>query len=158
MESAGVLIRAARPEDWPILATFNAQLAWETEQKRLDSDVLAAGIRALLSDPAKGRYFVAEVDSLVVGQLMHTREWSDWRNGDIWWLQSVYVEPEFRRRGVFRALFTQLRQEAEREPGVVGIRLYVEQANDRAHHTYRSLGMDVAGYFVMEQMLLTPGP
>lgn len=158
MEPAGVHIRAAGPDDWHTIAAFNARLAWETEQKQLDPEVLAAGVRAILSDETKGRYFVAVADTQIVGQLMHTWEWSDWRNGHIWWLQSVYVHPEFRRRGIFRALFAQLQQEAEHDPGVVGIRLYVEQGNERAHQTYGNLGMDVAGYFVMEQMLLRPNP
>jgi ribosomal protein S18 acetylase RimI-like enzyme len=82
---------------------------------------------------------------------MHTYEWSDWRNGDIWWLQSVYVHPDFRRQGVFRALFDRLRSEAEGDPTVVGIRLYVEEHNTHAHETYRSLGLDNGGYFVMEK-------
>jgi ribosomal protein S18 acetylase RimI-like enzyme len=90
---------------------------------------------------------------------MHTFEWSDWRNGDIWWLQSVYVSPEYRRRGVFRALFDHLRRKAEADPGVVGLRLYVEEQNSRAHATYERLGLKPGGYFVLEQMLrrsLTP--
>jgi ribosomal protein S18 acetylase RimI-like enzyme len=84
---------------------------------------------------------------------MHTFEWSDWRNGDIWWLQSVYVHPDFRRQGVFRALFEHLRREAEADPGVVGLRLYVEEQNAHAHATYKTLGLKPGGYFVMERMV-----
>ena len=96
-------IRPAQPDDWPVVVDFNSRLAEESEGKVLDRAHLVPGVQALLADPAKGRYFVAEKDGQIIGQLMHTREWSDWRNGDIWWLQSVYVHPDYRRQGVFRA-------------------------------------------------------
>ncbi|MFN0052989.1 MAG: GNAT family N-acetyltransferase, partial [Planctomycetales bacterium] len=134
-------IRPAVLKDWPTIAEFNCLLAEESEGKRLDRTHVEPGVKALLSDPRKGRYFVAVDDSptdvsaapgasgagRIVGQLMHTFEWSDWRNGDIWWLQSVYVHPDFRRQGVFRALFAHLRQAADSDPNVVGLRLYVEE-------------------------------
>lgn len=145
-------IRPAVPEDWQTIVDFNCRLADESEGKKLDRAHVEPGVQALLADPRKGRYLVAAVDGRVVGQLMHTYEWSDWRNGDIWWLQSVYVEPEFRRGGVFRALFEHLRQNAEADPDVVGLRLYVEEHNHRAHQTYLNLGLDLAGYVVMEKM------
>lgn len=152
-----ITIRPAVPDDWPTIVEFNCRLAEESEGKRLDRADVEPGVRALLADPRKGRYFVAEAKETeaprVVGQLMHTFEWSDWRNGDIWWLQSVYVHPEFRRRGVFTALFEHLRSEAEADPGVVGLRLYVEEQNARAHATYEKLGLTPGGYFVMEKMI-----
>ena len=144
-------IRPARPEDWPVVVDFNSRLAEESEGKVLDHAHLVPGVQALLADPAKGRYFVAELDGQIIGQLMHTREWSDWRNGDIWWLQSVYVHPDHRRQGVFRALFEHLKSEAQNNPHVVGLRLYVEQDNTRAHATYANLGFNPGGYFVLEQ-------
>lgn len=144
-------IRPARPDDWPVLVDFNSRLAEESEGKVLDRAHLVPGVQALLADPAKGRYFVAEQAGQIIGQLMHTREWSDWRNGDIWWLQSVYVHPDHRRQGVFRALFEHLQSEARNNPQVVGLRLYVEQDNTRAHATYANLGFNPGGYFVLEQ-------
>jgi GNAT superfamily N-acetyltransferase len=147
-----ISIRAARWDDWPTIADFNCRLAMESEHKRLDPEKIVPGVQALLRDAQKGRYFVAEdgVGGPLVGQIMHTHEWSDWRNGPIWWLQSVYVTREFRQRGVFRALFEHLVQLAEAEK-VLGVRLYVERENARAHQTYEKLGFADAGYFVMER-------
>ena len=147
-----IQIRLAQPADWQTIAAFNQRLALESEGKELDRQHVEPGVQAVLADVRKGRYLVAEVDGRIVGQLMHTYEWSDWRNGDIWWLQSVYVIPEFRRQGVFRALFDQLQSEAEADPGVVGLRLYVEDNNTHAHETYRNLGLTPGGYFVMQRM------
>jgi GNAT superfamily N-acetyltransferase len=144
-------IRLAARDDWPTIAEFNCLLAVESEGKHLDRRHVEPGVRAILDDPRKGRYFLAVADGRIVGQMMHTYEWSDWRNGDIWWLQSVYVLPDFRRHGVFRALFDRLRSEAEADPSVVGLRLYVEEQNTRAHETYRRLGLSEGGYFVMEK-------
>ncbi len=146
-----IKIRPAAPHDWQTIVEFNCRLAEESEGKQLDRAHVEPGVKALLADPHKGRYLLAEAEGQVVGQLMHTREWSDWRNGDIWWLQSVYVHPDYRRVGVFRALFERLRSEAEADPMVVGLRLYVEEQNTRAHETYRNLGLVPGGYFVMEK-------
>lgn len=145
-------IRPASVEDWPVIVAFNCDLALESEGKVLNREHVEPGVQALLIDPRKGRYLLALVEGRIVGQLMHTFEWSDWRNGDIWWLQSVYVHPDFRRHGVFRALFEHLKTQALADPGVVGLRLYVEEQNTRAHETYRQLGLDEGGYFVMEKM------
>jgi ribosomal protein S18 acetylase RimI-like enzyme len=145
-------VRLALPDDRDTIAEFNCRLAEESEAKQLDIATVRAGVAALLADPGKGRYFVALRDNRLVGQLMHTWEWSDWRNGQIWWLQSVYIVPECRRQGVFRALCTHALAQAEADPGVVGVRLYVEQQNLRAHEVYRRLGLHQAGYFVMERM------
>ena len=144
-------VRTARPDDWPTIVEFNCRLAEESEGKRLQPEKIEPGVKAVLADARKGRYFVACEKERLVGQLMHTREWSDWRNGDIWWLQSVYVHPAYRRRGVFRRLFEHLHREAARDPGVVGLRLYVESNNTAAQRTYQSLGLMEAGYFVMER-------
>ena len=146
-------IRPAVPEDWPVIADFNCRLAGESEGKQLDPALVGDGVQALLADPLKGRYFVVCREENIVAQLMHTREWSDWRNGDIWWLQSVYVLPEFRRRGLFRMLYEHAFREAQNDANVVGLRLYVEQDNERAHETYSRLGMTRPGYFVMQKML-----
>ena len=147
-----LVVRAAVPDDWPTIVDFNCRLAEESENIRLDPAKIQPGVQALLADSAKGRYLVACVGERIVGQLMHTFEWSDWRNGQIWWLQSAYVEPEYRRMGVFRRLFQHLHDAAAADPGVVGFRLYVERENHRAHQTYIQVGLQPAGYFVMERL------
>jgi GNAT superfamily N-acetyltransferase len=147
-----ITIRLARSDDWSTIVEFNCRLAEETEATTLRSADIEPGVRCLLDDPAKGRYFVACDGERIVGQLMHTREWSDWRNGDIWWLQSVYIHPDYRRRGVFRRLFDALVAEADGDPDVVGLRLYVEADNAAAHATYEQLGLNRAGYFVMQRL------
>jgi ribosomal protein S18 acetylase RimI-like enzyme len=143
-------IRPATPADEAVVVAFNAALAWETEHKRLDEEVLRVGVRAVFADPAKGFYTVAEAGGEVVGQVAVTYEWSDWRNGWFWWIQSVYVRADHRRSGVFRALFAEVRRLAEADPTVIGLRLYVERENTRAQETYRSLGMSDASYFVFD--------
>ena len=145
-------IRPARFDDWPAIADFNIKLASETEGKRLEPGTIAQGVCTLLSQPQHGRYFVACIEGRVVGQIMHTREWSDWRNGEIWWLQSVYVLGEFRQRGIFRALFTHLQRLAQASSDVIGLRLYVEEHNTRAQEAYLTLGLQRAGYTVMEHI------
>lgn len=145
-----ISIRAARIDDATFLAAGNIAMALESEHKQLDPGTVTRGVQAVLGDPAKGRYFVAERDGQPVGQLMVTYEWSDWRNGNFWWIQSVYVLPETRRLGVFRGLFGHLEQLAKADPTVCGIRLYVERENGRAQATYRHCGLEDAGYVVME--------
>ena len=147
-----LLIRQAGPDDEDVVADFNCRLAWESESKRLDAPTVQLGVREILNNSRHGRYFVACLDGRIVGQLMHTFEWSDWRNGDIWWLQSVYVHPDFRRLGVFRTLLNHLQTEATASPDVVGLRLYVEEHNTAAQETYERLGLKTAGYVVMEQL------
>ncbi|HUF62197.1 MAG TPA: GNAT family N-acetyltransferase [Verrucomicrobiales bacterium] len=146
------LVRLARAADLDTLVAYNLLLARETEAKELDRSTLQAGVAALLADPALGRYLVAELDHGVVGQTMITYEWSDWRNGTIWWLQSVYVDRAYRGRGVFRELFAHVRRAAAAEPGVAGLRLYVEQENLRAREVYQRLGLGPTGYLVMERI------
>ena len=151
-------IRESVGGDWPTIVEFNRRLAEETELLRLDPAVLEAGVKAALADPAKARYFVAcQPDGQIIGQLMHTWEWSDWRNGQIWWLQSVYVLKEYRGAGVFRQLFNFLRQLAHENPGVVGLRLYVEDHNEQAQGVYNRLGMKAAGYRVFEDIWVPAG-
>jgi ribosomal protein S18 acetylase RimI-like enzyme len=144
------LIRRATPADEGVLVAFNTALAWESEEKRLDAALLRAGVRALLADPAKGFYTVAERAGEVVAQTMVTFEWSDWRNGWFWWIQSVYVREDVRHAGIFRSLFQNLKAEAEADPTVIGLRLYVERDNSRAKSTYRALGMCETPYELLE--------
>ena len=142
-------IRPATADDEALIAEFNAALAWESEHKRLDEPTVRAGVRALLADPHKGFYTLAESGGQVVGQTLITFEWSDWRNGWYWWIQSVYVRAEARRGGVFRALFDHLKAKATADPQVIGLRLYVEQDNGRARKTYAALGMAEEPYLLM---------
>ncbi len=147
-----VQIRDAGPADLAVVADFNARLAAETESKALDPAILARGVAAALADPDRLRYWLAEAGGVVVGQTAATREWSDWRAGWAWWLQSVYVAPDYRGAGVFRALLAHIRNAAHAEPDVIGLRLYVEQENQRAQATYRALGLRPAGYLVFEDL------
>ena len=143
-----VAVRAAIRADIDNIVAFNAAMAMETESKTLPPDILRAGVDAVFADPRRGFYRMAEVGGVVAGCLMITFEWSDWRNGDWWWLQSVYVKPEFRRLGVFRALYDEVERAAQSTPRTVGVRLYVEKENRRAQHTYTSLGMHEADYLM----------
>jgi GNAT superfamily N-acetyltransferase len=144
-------VRRAVPADAPVVVEFNRRLALESEGKALDVAVLERGVRAGLADPRKALYFVAEEGGAVVGQIMLTFEWSDWRNGWIWWIQSVYVREDWRRRGVFRLLYEHVRDAAVADPEVIGLRLYVEHDNHVAQQTYLKLGMERTGYFVLER-------
>jgi len=146
------IIRPAERSDIAAVADWNAAMAWETEHKRLDAQVLLRGVTAVLDEPRRGFYLVAERDGQAVGCLMVTYEWSDWRDGDFWWIQSVYVAPHARRSGAFSALYRAVAQRAK-QAGAVGLRLYVETENLRAQQTYRELGMEQCHYFMYEQML-----
>ncbi len=145
-----IQIRPARLADAAVIAEFNQRLAQETEHLRLDPACIGPGVAKLLQDPAKGVYYVAETGGAVVGQVMITYEWSDWRNGNLWWLQSVYVKPEFRRRGIFRALFQRLSELACAQKDVCGLRLYMHSENHAARLCYRQLGMQRTKYEVLE--------
>ena len=151
MPSLSIQIRDAAPSDAELIARWNMLLAEESEAKVLAPDVLLRGVRRLLADRQKGRYFLAHVEDRPAGQTMVTYEWSDWRDGWIWWIQSVYVEPEFRRRGIYRALHQHIAETARSE-GVVGLRLYVERNNAVAQEVYQSCGLANAGYLVFEGM------
>lgn len=137
--------------DLPVLVEFNLRLAEESEGKTLKKELLTAGIQAALADPAKGPYFLAELDGNPVGSMQLTTEWSDWRNGWFWWIQGVYVRAEARRSGVFRALYQHVHQAAQQDPTVIGLRLYVERDNTRAQQTYMNLGMVWTRYGLMER-------
>jgi GNAT superfamily N-acetyltransferase len=143
-------IRQANVHDAPVIAEFNLRLAMETEGLPLDPACVKAGVHALLEDPAKGIYFVAEVGGVVAGQLMITYEWSDWRNGNLWWIQSVYVKQEFRRTGVFRQLFKHLERLARQQKDVRSLRLYMHSDNSTARRSYEKLGMRRTHYEVFE--------
>jgi GNAT superfamily N-acetyltransferase len=148
------VVRPARSADRPVIVEFNRQLAIETEQKVLDPGVLDRGVAVALSEPDRLRYWVAELGepAWIAGQAAITREWSDWRNGWLWWLQSVYVAAPHRGQDIFRALFRHIREEARSQPDVIGLRLYVENNNVAAQRTYQSLGMKPAPYSVYDDL------
>jgi GNAT superfamily N-acetyltransferase len=143
-------VRAARPDDGELLASWAEAMAWETEHKRLDAATVRRGVAQGLADPARARYFIAETAGTPAGTLMLTTEWSDWRSGWWWWIQSVYVPPEHRRGGVLRALYDHVHAQADAAGDVCGLRLYVEHGNAVAQKTYESLGMADAGYRMFE--------
>ena len=146
-----IIIRKAIPPDAPSIIGFQQKMAWETEKITLAAETVTKGVNAVFVDPAKGEYYVAEADGKVVASLLITYEWSDWRNRNVWWFQSVYVVPEFRRQGIFRKMYTFIRNKAE-EQGVAGLRLYVETGNTRAKQTYEALGMTSEHYSFYEWM------
>ena len=148
-------IRKAQTRDADAIAAFNRAMALETEGKALIPELVAAGVRRLLEEPALGFYLVAQHKGHVIGCLMVTNEWSDWRNGLFWWIQSVYVESGWRRRGVYRRLYDFIRELARSEPGICGFRLYVEKENAVAQRTYAALGMAATDYLIYEE--LKPG-
>lgn len=145
-----ILVRRAVGADAQTIVRFNAAMASETEGLKLDPATLSQGVAAALADSSKAIYFVAETHGAVIAQLMVTHEWSDWRNGDIWWVQSVYVDPDFRQRGIFRMLYEHTRRSAA-GAGAVGMRLYVEENNRLAQDVYVRLGMQQSHYRIMEE-------
>ena len=145
-----IRIRQAATTDASTIAEFNASMALETENLELDPVRLRKGTEALLADSSKGLYYLAEVDGVVVGQLMITYEWSDWRNATFWWIQSVFIRPDYRHLGVFRTLYTHVESIAQERRDVCGLRLYVEHTNTRAQRTYESLGMKQSHYLMMD--------
>ena len=148
-------IRDATPRDGAIIASNNSALAEESESHTLDPDVLSAGVLSILDDSTKGRYWVAELHQEVIGQIMVTYEWSDWRNGMLWWIQSVYVHPEHRRGGVFSSLYRHV-ESAARDAAARGMRLYVDHDNSNAQDTYKAMGMMTSNYEVMEVIFGEP--
>ena len=152
-----IRVRRATTEDAAALVEFNLAMARETEGLELSRETLAAGVRHLFESPQYGFYVVAEDAAseggpAAVGSMMFTYEWSDWRDGLFWWVQSVYVRPDYRRRGVYRRLYDYAKREAARDPRVRGFRLYVERENRVAQQTYSSLGMEETHYRIFEEL------
>jgi Acetyltransferase (GNAT) family. len=145
-------VRRAALEDADHIARWNIAMAWETEAKALDPVTIGRGVRAVFDEPRRGFYLIAELDGAPVGCLLVTYEWSDWRCGDFWWVQSVYVVEAARRHGVFKAMYHHVKAMAE-GAGAVGLRLYVETENERAQATYGGLGMERCHYFMYEAPL-----
>ncbi len=144
------IIRAAVPGDAQTIAQFQMEMALETENKTLDCDIVLNAVQSVFSDPSKGFYLIAEIDNRVVGSLMVTYEWSDWRNCNMWYLQSVFVQPGHRGRGIFKHLFNEVIGRA-RMAGALYVRLYVETENVRAQKIYESLGMKRMPYYMYDK-------
>jgi GNAT superfamily N-acetyltransferase len=144
-------IRVAATNDADALIEFNQAMALETEGKHLDADVLGVGVRAVFDDPQKGFYVVAEEDGRIIGALMVTYEWSDWRNGWFWWIQSVYIRPEARGRKIYSQLYQFVKDRAREAGGVCGFRLYVENENSHAQRVYENVGMEASHYLMYEE-------
>ena len=142
-------VRPARPEEAETIAAFQVAMARETEDKGLDPQRLARGVASVFANPARGRYLVVERDGRVQGSLLLTLEWSDWRDAEFWWIQSVYVRPEARGQGAFGALYRAVEAEA-RDRGAAGLRLYVEHDNEHAQTVYGGLGMSASHYRMFE--------
>lgn len=157
-----ILVRPAIKTDLPSLVAFSAALAFETEGRQLREDTLHDGILAMLATPEHGNFIVAEItregQRRLVGQLMVTYEWSDWRNAVFWWAQSVYVDPAWRRQGVYRSMHEYLVAQVKADPSICGIRLYVEQNNHLAQTVYQRLGLSPSGYVVYEQEFALVSP
>lgn len=154
--ASDLLIRQGELGDLQVLVEFNQALIYETENKQLPINDINAGVETLLKNPSLGFYLLAQKNNQVVGSLMVTTEWSDWRNGLYWWIQSVYVHPDFRRQGVFKALYQAVKQQAKTQTSglkVSGFRLYVEKENVIAKRTYQSLGMEKSHYEIFEELL-----
>lgn len=153
-----LIVRQARVDDAETIASFSAAMALETEGRRLDLDRLRQGTLSLMHAPAHGYYLVAERAGVpgIVGQLMVTYEWSDWRNAVFWWIQSVYVTPDWRRQGVFRRMHDTVVAQAKADPKVCGIRLYVDGDNEIAKQVYSRIGMAPSAYQVFECDFIMP--
>lgn len=146
-----ILIRYANKNDATTIARFNSALAMETEGKELHSDTVKAGVEKALDNNNHGFYLLAESAGSPVGQLMITKEWSDWRNGEFWWVQSVYIHPNFRGQGIYKRLYQEVKDMANSDGNVCGIRLYVERHNKTAQKVYTKLGMKETNYSLYEK-------
>lgn len=149
-----VTVRKALPGDILKIAGFQVEMAKETENLDLDTAIVRKGVNAVFTDKSKGSYYIAESDGIVIASLLTTYEWSDWRNGMVVWIQSVYVLPEFRNQGIFTELFKYIKLMVEADPELFGIRLYVDNTNEQAIQVYRRCGMDGDHYRLFE--LMTP--
>jgi GNAT superfamily N-acetyltransferase len=144
-----ITIRKALAKDAPTIIEFQQKMAWETEHLTLVNEKISKGVNGVFADPSRGQYYVAESTGIIVASLLITYEWSDWRNANVWWFQSVYVLPEYRRTGVFRKMYSFIKDEADKNK-VAGLRLYVESNNVNARKTYEALGMGSEHYTMYE--------
>jgi GNAT superfamily N-acetyltransferase len=147
-----MIIRQATETDSDSIVEFQISMAWETEQLQLSEPTVIRGVAAVFQDESKGIYYVAETEGKVVGSLLTTFEWSDWRNGTVLWIQSVYVRPEYRKRSIFSRLYKHIQEKVASNPDLRGIRLYADKSNTAAHGVYEHLGMTAEHYQMYEWM------
>lgn len=147
-----IIITKGQIEDVESIAQFQVDMAMESEGTQLDKDTVTKGVSAAMADENKGLYYIARVDGKAVGSLMLTREWSDWNNGWYWWIQSVYVEPDYRRQGVYKSMYQAVCTDAKQQ-NVAQVRLYVDKTNTRGQEVYSSLGMQESHYLIYETTL-----
>ncbi len=145
-----IKLRKAELRDASTLARNNVEMAKETEGKALDFQTVLLGVKAIIKDPHKGFFLVAEDAGTIAGQMMVTNEWSDWRNKYFYWIQSVYVSRDSRKKGVFSSLYYHLKELASAKKNVAGLRLYVDETNETAQQVYQQIGMDKSGYVMYE--------
>ena len=146
-----ISIRKANNRDAEAIIDFQKKMAWETEKLKLVPDTVEKGVNAVFANKALGQYWIAEEDGNTIASLLITYEWSDWRNSNVWWFQSVYVVPDYRRKGIFRSMYNHIKDEADKQ-NIAGLRLYVETKNTRAQRTYEALGMQNEHYTMFEWM------
>lgn len=144
-----MIIRKATSADAAAIIDFQQKMAWETEQMHLVPEIISNGVNAVFTNPNLGQYWVTEDNDTIIASLLITYEWSDWRNANVWWFQSVYVLPAYRRTGIFRSMYQEIKMEADKE-NIAGLRLYVETNNKVAQHTYEALGMESLHYKMYE--------
>jgi GNAT superfamily N-acetyltransferase len=147
-----VEIGRAQKSDCDTIVRFQEEMAWATERCKLDHDTVQRGVEAVLDNEALGVYYVAVLENEVIGSLLTTYEWSDWRNGTVLWIQSVYINPAFRKRGIYGALYNHIKSMVIQDETLKGIRLYVDESNRTAHEVYKRLGMNGDHYRVFEWM------
>ncbi len=143
-------VREANLKDISIIVDFQIAMAKETEGIELNRLTVESGVEAVLNDPSKGKYYITETKDLIIGSLLTTYEWSDWRNGTVLWIQSVFVLPEYRRKGVYRNMYSHLKNKVNKDGRLKGIRLYADKSNRAAHKTYENLGMSQDHYVTFE--------
>lgn len=147
-----ITIRKGKQSDNKTIVNFQVRMAKETEQIDLDPEIVSKGVNAIFNSPEKGIYFVAESGDKIIASLLITFEWSDWRNGNVYWIHSVYVLPEFRKKGVFKTMYLYLKNIVLKDKNIVGLRLYVDKTNANARKVYETMGMDDGHYMLFEWM------
>lgn len=147
-----ITFNKARPQDAQAIQNFQMEMAWETEKLRLDPSTLSKGVAAVFAKPELGQYHVCLRGNEVIGSLLIIGEWSDWRNGTVWWIHSLYFEPEFRGQGLFSKMYAYIKEQVEKDPAIRGLRLYVDHSNLKAQEIYKQIGMNGDHYRLFEWM------
>ncbi len=144
--------REAKENEYKVIAGFQEKMAWETEHFKLDTDIVLKGVKAVFKDSSKGKYYIIEDDAKIIASLLTTYEWSDWRNSYVIWIQSVYVLPGYRKRGIFKIMYSEIKKTVQNNSNYSGIRLYVDKTNTKAVEVYKKIGMTGEHYYLFEDM------